>query len=611
MTHIILHLAALENKNILRMVVVDTCADIDAYFSELNEKYGSTVAVGSVGYVGSVGSVGAVGAVGSVGSVGPVEVGACQSRVNTDNVRVLYNLGLWFERLGTDLMYKKFSTLSIDFIVPYVWEITSNNDEDTLTVEMLSEFFCSHLETFITQKIASYIDDFGATWSSMLESRLAKIDALDTNYSAKTVSNTSEKNKNSIYNYIHIDETLAHELDTTPSQNNPDYWNTKLDEYNEARKTFDSIYVLPSIVKAWGSDEYFLDDMTLLAITKIVAPRGFDETNRVCLAPEDFEMTYHPKLMGYTIKSNKVTFIECKKILYVYRGNVDTSMFGFCFEKEDPINDFDNQEMFYKYSSPAQWSQSDVLKQFDFKQKKWDIGILNDSTINHYATDNKTSIDQSQPRKIQCFQYKNNLKGKVFSFMTPIRFLKEFEHLGVVEFYTQTGFDIHNMLHDKTDYANIEADMVSIIGMLKKIRDVQVKNTTGLFTGTANMQKLQTKEYVDIFKDDNEEQLASNAILNVKDYLSKHMHEYDINLNNIGRDLVDLGVKKSRKSKGFVYGLSSAPYNPVIPSYGTIYKIDTCSKTPSKNPNLQLRSEPKVPNLASSLQWGVSSWMET
>jgi hypothetical protein len=73
---------------------------------------------------------------------------------------------------------------------------------------------------------------------------------------------------------------------------------------------------------------------------------------------------------------------------------------------------------------------------------------------------------------------------------------------------------------------------------------------------TWSVQKKMTKTYVDLYRNDAIETLASSVIDNVYSYLrNSTIPVYNINKNQIGRDLVDLGIKKIRKTKGYVYGI--------------------------------------------------------
>lgn len=83
--------------------------------------------------------------------------------------------------------------------------------------------------------------------------------------------------------------------------------------------------------------------------------------------------------------------------------------------------------------------------------------------------------------------------------------------------------------------------------------------TTGGVSGGGNsrevMQKYHTKNYVDKHKDDSAELAATVAIGKVSAYLEGVMEKSKINNNRIGQDLVEMGVKKVRRSRGYFYGL--------------------------------------------------------
>lgn len=103
-----------------------------------------------------------------------------------------------------------------------------------------------------------------------------------------------------------------------------------------------------------------------------------------------------------------------------------------------------------------------------------------------------------------------------------------------------------------------------------------------------------TKAYVDVHRCSYREIPAQTAINNVYEYLLKrHSRPQSVNRGQISRDLVSLGVRKIRKAKGYVYGMyNEHPKDSVWASRQFQLGIsDSCSK----NPNMQLRSEPPNP----------------
>lgn len=103
-------------------------------------------------------------------------------------------------------------------------------------------------------------------------------------------------------------------------------------------------------------------------------------------------------------------------------------------------------------------------------------------------------------------------------------------------------------------------------------------------------QKRITRDYVEMYKNNALETLASTVIENVHDYLVQRSFSQDkINKNQIGKDLVELGVKKTRKSKGYVYGIEDTKEKSDQPKFN----VDT-NKVLKKNH--QLRRETYTPD---------------
>jgi hypothetical protein len=69
----------------------------------------------------------------------------------------------------------------------------------------------------------------------------------------------------------------------------------------------------------------------------------------------------------------------------------------------------------------------------------------------------------------------------------------------------------------------------------------------------SDAQKKHTETFVKLHKDNSFETDASVVVERVRSYLSDKLE--CVNMNRIGQDLVDLGVKKTRKSRGFVYNM--------------------------------------------------------
>lgn len=124
--------------------------------------------------------------------------------------------------------------------------------------------------------------------------------------------------------------------------------------------------------------------------------------------------------------------------------------------------------------------------------------------------------------------------------------------------------------------AEIENEFAGVVELLKSVTindqfvdelENVVTNLRSFFPGhtcadvdAKDMPKNQrelTENYVRTYKDDNVETVASQVISDVAKYLISVgcMKEQDINKTQIPQDLLQFGVQKTRKSKGFVYGI--------------------------------------------------------
>lgn len=135
--------------------------------------------------------------------------------------------------------------------------------------------------------------------------------------------------------------------------------------------------------------------------------------------------------------------------------------------------------------------------------------------------------------------------------------LPEFQKLGDVECATSMGRDVIHMIvqHDAViiDLDAI-AKMRTLTGIMDSLVQAQTRSTSDS-TQTVHAQHMATKEFVYMHKCDTAETLASTCVDTVYTFLKSVKRLAHINRNRIGGDLVALGVKKTRKTKGNVYGL--------------------------------------------------------
>lgn len=134
---------------------------------------------------------------------------------------------------------------------------------------------------------------------------------------------------------------------------------------------------------------------------------------------------------------------------------------------------------------------------------------------------------------------------------TPYEFLNEMSLVTGVELETEIAKNLIKPLFDSLNDKAFLSDFASLVTFVEAMT---VRKSKGARTDT---QRFYTEKYVEKYKDDNAEMLASIALDKAYQYLFEKMDigKESINRNRIGQDLVQLGVKKVRKSQGYFYGL--------------------------------------------------------
>jgi len=154
--------------------------------------------------------------------------------------------------------------------------------------------------------------------------------------------------------------------------------------------------------------------------------------------------------------------------------------------------------------------------------------------------------------------YKDVITNDVRCFKNEIKYLPEFQRLGDVMCKSPM---VHKIIdnfvsNDTHDTFDIDHEVVTELTTLTTMM-------SSFFSDEKNEQSNEqvhdhqyelTKAFVNQYKSDKGEISATIAVENVYGYLMLRRVQ-EINKNRIGSDLVDLGVKKTRKSRGYVYGL--------------------------------------------------------
>jgi len=177
--------------------------------------------------------------------------------------------------------------------------------------------------------------------------------------------------------------------------------------------------------------------------------------------------------------------------------------------------------------------------------------------------------------------YKDVITNEVRCFKNEIEYLPEFQRLGDVKYKSPMVHKIIDnfVYNDAHGTFDIDREVVTELTTLTTLMSSFFSDEKRSCNERSNEQVYDrqyelTKEFVNQYKSDKGEMSATIAVENVYGYLVLGRVQ-DINKNRIGSDLVDLGVKKTRKSKGYVYGLNdSFSFGLAVPYSGKIIEFD-------------------------------------
>ena len=212
-----------------------------------------------------------------------------------------------------------------------------------------------------------------------------------------------------------------------------------------------------------------------------------------------------------------------------------------------------------------------------------------------------------KPKPVKTNIYKNLLNQKLKTYdIDEFKYLNEFEK--ILTLNSQINVEIFELINNNKSISNyIISELQNLLNVFKQedyeyVSDeneshnqneshsvnLRPRFEIGLpQTGISMLeQKKLTLDYVKKYKNDTIETLASTVIDNVNKYLLQTIK--DINKNQIGKDLVDFGIKKTRKSKGFVYGIEDTSNDLDTSKFGMNCRFN-------KNKTLEIRSAPPNP----------------
>ena len=408
--HIVLHYTQLENKQYIRIV---NTSSLDAYTTEYTSIY--------------------------------------KQEIIPSDIHVFHNHGDVYERIVSDMKFKKFKQFKIQKMYSNLLEIS---DASTDVLQAFRDFFQSKINIYIQDEDDA--DYFQIPKLLKDDKKLVKI----------------------IYDDATTFELLS--IEKTPT--------------NSFAMSKQHLFALAAV---------YIDQKCIDMRDAAFKFNSGDSQLEVCI-----------DLRSIIINTNKLTCPDIERIFETLGFSID-----FIKSIQRTFND-DSPSSYEPYAACCKYAQ------FNFDQQELSHGL--------YESFDKP-IKSTIPLK--SYVYENLISNIIYIFEKELEYLAEFKKhapLDQVSSKISTFINTHQI----------------------KQQDIQELQTLlSVFESSKmNRQHELTKQYVEKHKNDNEETLATIVVDNVKRYLNDHIDV--INQNQIGQDLVELGVIKTRKSKGYVYGIN-------------------------------------------------------
>lgn len=274
--------------------------------------------------------------------------------------------------------------------------------------------------------------------------------------------------------------------------------------------------------------------------------------DKIVLTLDHFmQMLYFFKINSFNIKeTTPIKIIAFPQVIQ-----------GYCIEKDE----LNSNEIAYilsrfnitKFDTLIKYANFEIegydyCKQYYFVDETYN----NYNIIDDYFTPNSSC--KEAPEIVPATIYKNTLNNKIVVFQEPLLYLSEFVKLA--ESSNPTMIRVINNIDITRELIEEFKKFISIIEA-EQAPECKQDPPTELLD-----QRTLTQLYVDKYKNDKLQTLASVVIDNITQYLVDYKCP-TINKNKIGTDLLEMGVKKTRKNIGYVYGIATP--NPFLESIAT------------------------------------------
>ena len=469
------------------------------------------------------------------------EINTAYPELQVCNLVPLYNSAEWTSRLFNDIKYKRFKGTTIEPFQskPGLWEVKGSNQE---------EWFENEFEPYLRLKLLEYEEDNYEGDTDIIQYILSNIHSIQpTKYIEICSSNITSKADT--FKLKAPERTEDGEVILTKNQ--------KLAmiltciAYNASEMKMNGDYEHDILLRQCeDSDNIYLsnDTFTLKEIPYLLDSFGIN----------------YISIIQLTTNNKYRSFVQANIGNGLNEHNVVLPKLGFAYLEDQAENTLDDYYESFYYNVDAE------KMRIDFKCTESDI-VRKVPTV-------KKVVPQPEPKEQWCLCM-NNITSKLekYIYTKQYKYLSEISVLCDVNVKTKMGESMFNTLltMKRDDVDNVIEDVSQFLDIIKTVfQSNRGCNNKG---DVLNMQKYHTSNYVEKYKDDNSETMASAAIEKVFMFLSKYISGKDINMNQIGKDLVDLGVKKTRKTRGNVYGMAN-------PSKSDLDKFAKTASTPPSPP---------------------------
>ena len=497
-----------------------------------------------------------------------------KTEVEADLIHIFYNYGDMYDRIISDLNYKKFKQLSFMNISPNLYSVQLHDIKaDTNILELF--------KTYIQLKNSNYLEDNEEDiWhidfctkiqdnKNLVKPHFNEKQIYTLCNIEKTIENTYVISKEHLLSLVafYIDHKYIEMRDSKYK------YNTETSEL-QITKEDRSIYLSKFVLETCDLEkilEFLNIDFNLIKTLKKEANKSstdniFTGLYNTHYAPAEFDKT---DLYGDdTYYTDNTDLFDNSQSIFSNTplfNNDYTSV----FTKQNGLNDPD-----LKINKlPEQITAEEIMQK-----------------VHNFRTKLEGKYEAKQKPNVasNLYIYTNIITNNINIFDIELMYLSEYK---LINFISKLSSKLVSYINDNNTSIEDINEMQQVLAIIKPSSDT---------SDTTNQQLTLTKLYVDKNKNDQKETLASVVVDNVKNYLSESIST--INQNQIGQDLVELGVKKIRKSKGFVYGIEDT-------SSGN--KIDFSNPMPLSDkylkPSFSIRSEPPNPMIPNVSPFNMSS----